>query len=720
MVKKDSQYFLDKVHAFISEGAIHCPDKHARCEEDDQYAAGEQWRKGDLERQAMRERPAVPWNSVLKAVNLIANREIVERFQPKVYGRSGQDKGVANVLDELVRWQRDVAESEHIESQAVRAMVTSGYGVCHKLWDETKWGGEGLVSDEDVPIWEMLWPAAARQTNLADRRWHVRGKFYPRAKAEALFGDINKGTKRYFKDLSKKRDIWKQNQRVNNTLVTTRTASYGFLWGDIANGNWINEAEDSVFVVEAEWIDYETSYRAAIPVRYEEVRAFLAGELPAIQYGVNEATGEPSQLDMATYQQLSPTEQDNFIYELLAETTLIVFDDKKQLDYFISEFKSVTGMDFGDWHKVNKEVVMFALITDDQLWDCGERPYGFTYEFLTGWRTETRSKIDFFGVVDVVKGPQDYKNALLSNMLSLYMTSPKQLFLIEDDAVPNFEELETSLSRPVGIGRVPPGFLQSGKFRDFQPPQFPPMMPMLIQLASQGVEEALNLNSIDNGTQGDLRRISGTVVQAAKMSSNMNVANLFDSIRQFRKRYTALNLRFFQEHFDLERVARIVGDEKRPEVEILKASESSWRDTMRFDVKVDEEPVSPTERMELLEKLSRTGSMDTWLEKKWIDFESALDLMPHIPESIKRQIVERNSQYAQMQQEFDAQLGQVKAQLDGAISEIAVLNGVIQMTPIAAEIKNTIEVQKAMAMQIHSAEQKQQQTPAPNGGGGRP
>lgn len=59
---------------------------------------------------------------------------------------------------------------------------------------------------------------------------------------------------------------------------------------------------------------------------------------------------------------------------------------------------------------------------------------------------------------------------------------------------------------------------------------------------------------------------------------------------------------------------------------------------------------------------------------------------------------------------------QVKAQLDGAISELAVLNGVIEMTPIAAEIKNTIEVQKAMAMQIHSAEQQQQQqqqTPAP-------
>lgn len=34
------------------------------------------------------------------------------------------------------------------------------------------------------------------------------------------------------------------------------------------------------------------------------------------------------------------------------------------------------------------------------------------------------------------------------------------------------------------------------------------------------------------------------------------------------------------------------------------------------------------------------GSMDTWLEKKWIDFKSALNLMPHIPESIKRQIVE--------------------------------------------------------------------------------
>jgi hypothetical protein len=193
------------------------------------------------------------------------------------------------------------------------------------------------------------------------------------------------------------------------------------------------------------------------------------------------------------------------------------------------------------------------------------------------------------------------------------------------------------------------------------------------------------------------------------MAANMNVANLFDAIRQFRKRFTLLNLRFFQEHYDLERIARIVGDEKRPEVELLKSSEMAWRDITRFDVKVDEEPVSPTERMDLIEKLTRTGSIDMWLNQKFVDFESALDLMPHIPESIKRQILERNGTLQRMEADFQAQVAQVQAQLEAANAQLNILNGVISMSPAAGEIQQTIEVQMGIHQQITAMEKIQPQ-----------
>jgi hypothetical protein len=96
---------------------------------------GEQWLSGDAERQATREKPALALNSLVKVVNAVANREIMDRIVPRVYGRNKEDNGFAQVLDAASNWQRDVSETEHEETMAFRNCVTSGYGVMHKWWD---------------------------------------------------------------------------------------------------------------------------------------------------------------------------------------------------------------------------------------------------------------------------------------------------------------------------------------------------------------------------------------------------------------------------------------------------------------------------------------------------------------------------------------------------------------------------------------------------------
>src|SRR5688572_7031166 len=149
---------LTRVNSYISEGISHCDPKHVRSEENNIYATTEQWSKADILKQALKERPAVPWNSVFKIVQAIANREIVERFVPKINARSDGDEGIADVLDEACKWQRQLAMSEHFESSAMRSTVIGGYGWVHKYFDPSKENGDGLIIDEDVPIWEMLWP----------------------------------------------------------------------------------------------------------------------------------------------------------------------------------------------------------------------------------------------------------------------------------------------------------------------------------------------------------------------------------------------------------------------------------------------------------------------------------------------------------------------------------------------------------------------------------
>lgn len=696
---KQKEYVIERVHAFIAEGA-HCEEKHNRCEENARYVAGEQWSQGDVYRQMMRERPAVPFNSVKKVVEAIANREVVERFQPKVLGRTVEDGGIANVLDEGCRWQRDLTEFEHLASMAARSMVMSGYGCMHKYWDPTGLDGDGAIMDEDVPIWEMLWPARARQMNLADRRWHVRGKWLTTDEAEARYGDGSRSAKFFFNKLTSKTGAFADTG--TSAMSGKRSSGFGgFGWSDVRAGRWITLAQEEVFVVEAEWIEPQTIWKAAIPVRLYEWASFAKQEIPEMVIGVDEETGEEQKLTQQDYLQMDPAQRQSAREVIFAETEMQRFESKKELQDFMDVYFELTNSEFEDFRKVTKEIVKYAIITDDKVWESGARTTGFSYEFLTCWPVEYRDSVDFIGVVDVAKGPQDYKNALLSNMLAMYMASPKQPLLIEEGAIPNPDEFLDQIARPSSVAFVPDGFLISQRFLQMQSPSFPPMAVELMQLASAAVEEAFGLSSIDLGTQNDLRRVSGNVVQAARTAGSTVLALPFDAIRRFRKRFGMLNVKFLQEFYTPQEILRIVGTDKAEDLENM----TSWSETNKFDIKIDEEPVSATERIELIDRLTRTGSLDQWLAAGHVDFETMLDLLPYIPETVKRTIKEKKS----TKQEFEQQMQEKDDQIQKMTDMMNLWDSFMKIQPQGQQYMQQFEVQRQLHEQMMQAQQEQEQ-----------
>lgn len=638
---------LEDLQRCISEGDSHCPDKHTRNEENGFYARGEQWTKEDLYRQKEKERPAVPWNSVFKILHAIANREMIERFSPKVFGASSKDGGVADVLNEACRWQRKVAYSEHFESMAFRSAALSGYGCMHKFWSPGAMNGDGMIADEDVPIWEMLWPVAARQTNLSDRRWHLRGKWMDIDTIDALFGDGSPKARKKIKN-------WKGAGKLGVLIggevsQQIKPLEIVFGWDAVRAGQWINKAKEQVFVVEYEWIDVEKTYKAIIPERAYDWIAFNAGQPIAYMIPPQQEGEDPQQGQMTydQYLQMDLGQQDQFKEMILGETKVETFNTKQELMAFVDAYENATKEDFTNYEVKPKEVVKFAIVSDNTVLEYGERPMGFTYHFITGFPFETKDGMDFFGVVDIVKGPQDYKNALLSNMLAMYMSSPKSPILVEKGAVPNLDELANKLASPSGLVTVPNGFIQSGKFMVLPAPTFPEMAKELLALTTSGVEESIGLSSIDMNTQGDLRRISGTVVQAAKTASNVIVAALFDALRMFRKQYGLCNIKFIHRMYSIEEIIRIVGEEKMEDVQTLP---EDWGDIFRYDIVIDEQPSSPSEMMELVDFLTRTGTLDRWLGSGYIAFEDVLRIMPQIPESEKRQMLKNKTLKDQLMQ----------------------------------------------------------------------
>lgn len=640
--KKDTD-LVRQFSRWINEGADNCSDIHARVEENWNYVSGDQWAKGDLERQKQRERPAMPLNKIMPVLNAIANREIMNRYVPRAYGRAGQDEQWAEVANMFIDWQRENAESEHEESMAFRAAVASGYGCMHFFWDPLANEGDGALMQEEVPIWMMLWDSRARKQNLVDRRWHVCGKWVPLDEAEQRWGLTKEG-----QDLFKKARNDDQTMLSAGTDLVMHNHQGRWAWDGVASGRWTNSAEKEIFITEVEWKDTKSFYRAAVPTRMAEWAAFLVDPNGQFQYGEDEQ-GNPQVLTYQQYLQMEPEMQQEWTNSIMMDTTLVDYETREELLAIGDQYEDLFGVEFTLYTVQDRYEYKYAIMIQDVLVEQGIRPMGFTYEFITGFPWDTKERTKFTGFVDLAKGLQDWRNAFMSLALTRLATSPKSQLLIEEGVIDDQDEFLDQIANPRGVQFVPDGFVSSGRWIKLDPPTFAPVDRELIALADQGINELVGISGIELGQQGDLRRISGNVVQSVKEASNTILALLFDGLRRYRKRAGKLILGFMHEMYTPEEIARIVGEEKSQF--ILPYEE--WPDASLFDIKFDEGRASISEKMETFDFLTRTGTFQDWVNRGWLPMEVALEMIPSLTESDKMKIRQHMQRVQQQNDRFN-------------------------------------------------------------------
>lgn len=699
--KSEKDDLITRLDRYLGEGADHCKDEHDRCEENNIYLCGEQWAAGDIEKQAARDRPSFNMNKILPALNAVANREIMNRFVAKVYGRTDEDGIWADIANEFIRWAHDQSYTEHEESMGFRSNVSSGYACMHKYWDPLA-AEEGAIVDEEIPIWCMLWDSRARKQNLDDRRWHICGKYVPKEEAERVYGTLSPGGKKFFKNL-----FQDDSENDLNQNRTVGSAGGRWPWDTVVGGSWFNRAEEEVFIIEAEWLAIKEQFKAAIPVNLQSFADLLAGDgqvfcqrdpqtgeiidcyvqLPPEleqmlqqppqqdpmqpppdpmmmlqQMGIYPVTGQE-------YAQMDEEDQQTIKEHILRETNLETFETKKELDDFSDQYKDITGEEYEDFYQDPRRITRYAIRIQDEILDYGERPMGFTYLFMTGWPKSTRDKTTFFGFVDVTKGPQDWRNTFMSLVLTRLAYSPKQTMLIEEGALEDVDSFHDQIASPKGFATVPAGFIAGQRYVLMQPPNFPPMERELVDMADQGIPEMGGLSGVDTGAQGDLRRISGTVVNSVKEASNTILATLFDSLRRYRKTEGMLSIRFMREFYTPEQVSRIVGQKKSQGMPPM----DEWPDIQRFDIKIDEAPTSTSERMEFFDFLTRTGTLDNWVQQGLIPPWKVFEWVPWMSDSDRRELVayqQQQKQEQQAQQKLDSLMQQLQQVQDPQVQQI--------------------------------------------------
>lgn len=649
-VKGEDAEIIKDMNKAIAAGIDFYAEEHSRVEENSAYERGEQWRKGDADRQLERERPAFALNSLVKIINSIANREIMDRIVPSVHGRTPDDNGVAESFNEACRWQRDMSETEHEESMAFRQCVASGYGVMHKYWSESALDGFGMIADEELPLWYMLVDPTARKQNLTDRRWHACGKYVPVKDLDEWYGSTSTKNSAFLKKIASGSAL---SQSGSNSTHSGNLMSWG--WGDISAGRWFRQKEQEIFIVEYEWLEKKNVYKVAYPEQLDQIMEMVSDPQGEIPYGVDPETQEPITMPVSEWQQMEVEEKNAFMINLLADTKLMVIEEKKEFDAINAMYQSLTGEDI-EFVRKPREYTKYAIRVADRILEKGIRPMGFTYEFMTGLPFEKRDGKRFYGMIDVTKGPQDMKNVFFSNALALWMTSPKQNLLIEEGALENPDKFVNDYAKLSGIHIVPDGFVAGQRFMQMQPNTFPPMLQEMIQIASNAVEEQFGLSSVETGSQSDMRRVSGTAVTAARQASNTILAIFFDSLRRYRKRYGMMNVKFIQSVYDVKQIARIIGDEAAAG---LKGA-SEWPEINRVDIKIDESPTSVSEQMETVDFLTRTGTLDKWIANGTITSEDAIDLMVNLPQSTREKIKANAAGQSQLKQQLQSMQSEVE------------------------------------------------------------
>lgn len=260
--------------------------------------------------------------------------------------------------------------------------------------------------------------------------------------------------------------------------------------------------------------------------------------------------------------------------------------------------------------KQSKKKYYYAFVGKEIL-DQGEMETGFTREFMTAKRD--RNEDTWYGIVRAMKDPQRWANKWLSQTLYIINSNAKGGLLAEKTAFDNPRQAEESWADPDAITWLREGGLQ--KIETKPDVKFPSGMDKLMEFAVSSIRDTTGVNLELLGMAN--RQQAGVVEQHRKQSGVTILAELFDSLRRYRKNQSRLLIDFIQKFIPDQRIVRILGENGNPEfVPFMKSDESQT-----FDIVIDDAPHSPNQKertwgavMEMLPLLQNQIPPKAWPE----------------------------------------------------------------------------------------------------------
>lgn len=526
-----------------------------------------QWDRDDARNRRASQRAVLTHNDISKAINITAGREVQGRVRPNYMPRDDSDAFEVEISRRFMLSLRDRGDHEQAESEWFRNTLIENIAWIGYRQDLMRGPvGTGLMVAEPVSIWEMLWDEASREKNLLDRMWDARGYWVSFEEFAAMFPD--EAEEETVKDLlSVGETFWvKDEQR----------ASQAWPWAyAVQSGKWMDVQRREVFLVHYVWRERTYHYFANVapppiegmPEAPPIYQVFSGGE------GIDEETGET-----------------------------VMLSAKEQLELARDQYRAANGADM-DYSPVPRWKYREAYFAGNKLISSSDLAINeFPRQAMTAIAYRQPGEVTYYGPVDLMKDQQIFKNAVISMMVTAMQHSAKGNIAAEEGTFKNLQAARAAYAQTGKILTVNPDKLNS--FKELVSGQVSPQMMQLLEIADRAVWSGVGLNPASMGdVGGDLRRISGQVVQSVKEAAAMSLAGVFDSLRLGRKQAARLYLEFKEAFYDEEDLARIVGPKLAKNIR----PKEEWQDASQFDIVIDEAESTPDQKAEAFGTFIQTG-----------------------------------------------------------------------------------------------------------------
>lgn len=481
-------------------------------QEDYEFVAGRQWSDAELEALRKKSRPIVVFNRIGPVVDSVHGQEIGNRREVRYIPREPGDVKSNELLTSAAEWFRDQSHADDQESDAFLDTLICGMG-----WTETRidyeMNADGDPVIERVDPLEMCVDFEAKGRNLADARrvWRVRR--VPLSEAQAMFPDFSP------KELDA---TWTQVQSDRDLEKTN----------EVSSGEDMQSGDYRVTLVQVQWIERESYYRALDPFTGQEAE-FSTAEFATINKRM-----KPLGMEMPGVRQR---------------------------------------------RKVRKQAFL-----GDKVLAVGDAPcpHGFSLQCITGKRD--RNKGTWYGIVRAMKDPQRWANKWLSQMMHIMNSNSKGGLLAERGAFESQAQAEESWSDPSAITWMEDGAISQNKVKDKPPAQFPAGFQQLTEFAISSIRDTTGV-SVEMLGMREANQAASLEMQ--RRQAGMTILQpLFDALKHYREMQGRVLLYYIQNDLSDGRLVKIAGDENEQYVPLVKQA------TAEYDIIVDDAPTSPNQK----------------------------------------------------------------------------------------------------------------------------